>query len=234
VSALEGPPNVAYVARALGDPTRCAIVGALAGGETRPSGELARIAGVGRSTASEHLGHLVDAGLVRVHARGKHRYYELASAEVCEALEALALVSPRTPLRSLRESAAMSKLMFARSCYDHLAGRLGVELCDAVERCGYVRTTEERTLELTHAGREAFVAVGVTLPRDKRSRRPALRECLDWTERRPHLAGSVAAALLTAFVDQGALVRRPDSRALSLGKNSELLGRLGVALSDRL
>jgi DNA-binding transcriptional ArsR family regulator len=235
VSALEGSPNIAYIARALADPTRCTIVGALAGGETRPSGELARIAGVGRSTASEHLGYLADAGLVRVHARGKHRFYELASAEVCQALEALAVVSPRKPLRSLHESSAMSKLVFARSCYDHLAGRLGVELRDALERRQYVTASEGRSVELTPAGRAVFVAVGVTFPTEtKRSRRPALRECLDWTERRPHLAGSVAAALLSALLEQQALVRRPEGRGLALGPNSSLLRRLGVSLPDEL
>ena len=87
-----------------------------------------------------------------------------------------------------------------------------------------------KTLELTPAGRKAFAGIGATLSTDKRSRRPALRECLDWTERRPHMAGSVAAALLSAFLDQQALVRRPESRGLVLGPNSGLLQRLGVAL----
>lgn len=141
------------------------------------------------------------------------------------------MLSPRRPVRSLQQSTAIAGLEAARSCYDHLAGRLGVQVRDALVQTGAIERTSERDFDATRSGAELLNELGVDVSVARRQRRRVfLRDCLDWTMRRPHLAGSLAAAVLTVLIEQGELVRRPSSRGLDLSGKGAVLARLGVEL----
>ena len=206
--------DVAAVAALMGDRARCAMLHALLDGSERPSGELARAAGVSAPTASGHLHRLVDAGLLRVRASGRHRYYALSGPPVAAALEALALLAPPVPVRSLRQSRTASALAEARTCYDHLAGRAGVTLRSALLAAGALEPDGGRDHRLTDPGRALLDDLALDSDRIQSSRRILARDCLDWTERRPHLAGALPAALLDRFLELGWLVRRRSDRGL--------------------
>jgi DNA-binding transcriptional ArsR family regulator len=227
--------DFAAVARLLGHPARSAMVDALMGGEALTAGELARAAGVGAPTASEHLGRLVDGGLVTVVAHGRYRYHRIATPEVAGALEALAAICPPTPVRSLRASSRRDRLRHARTCYDHLAGVVGVAVTDALRARRWTRPADEGDrgvvggLDLTPAGEAGLVEVGVDVAGARAGRRAFARPCLDWTERRPHLAGALGAAIATAALD-GGWVRRVDGRAVAVtdAGREVLVGVFGV------
>lgn len=201
--------DIAAVAALIGEPARADVLVALADGRALSASTLAAEAGVAASTISAHLSRLVDAGLVEVEPSGRHRYYRLAGPDIAEALEALARVAPTREVRSLRQATHAEAMRKARSCYDHLAGRLGVALCDAMVRDGVVEDTKQPDSSvkfgLTDVGRSRLADFGVDL--DRPSRRPMVRSCLDWTERRPHLAGVLGVGLLERFFALGWLVR---------------------------
>ncbi len=182
---------------------------ALADGRALPAGELARRAGVTPATATAHLRRLVDGGLIRVRVQGRHRYHQLAGPHVGAVLEALAQVAPAVPVRSLREHGDASALAEARTCYDHLAGRRGVELRERLLAVGALHTNDGRDHTLTPAGEALLAAMDVDLDQLRSSRRMFARSCLDWTQRRSHLAGALPAALTSAFLTTGWLKRRP-------------------------
>jgi DNA-binding transcriptional ArsR family regulator len=205
------------VAAALADPAREAIVGALADGLALPAGELAAIAGISPQSASGHLQRLVDCGILTVWTQGRFRYYRLAGDRAADVVEALANFVRTLP--STRRSRALShELGFARCCYSHLAGSLGIGLADLLQRLGYIRIVSD-DVDLTEAGRQWAKANGLPAPRGLRGRRE-LRLCLDWTERRHHLAGPLATAILRHLLDQGHL-RRGRERALHLTPSGE-------------
>jgi DNA-binding transcriptional ArsR family regulator len=208
--------DLAAVGRLVGDPSRAAMLEALMAGRALAAGELARVAGIGRPAASEHLTRLAAGGLVVVVAQGRHRYYRMAGPEVAAVLESLSRIAPAKPVRSLRQSGHARSLAFARTCYDHLAGTCGVALHDAAfDRGGLV--AERDAYRLTGPGETAFEGMGVDLDRLHSSRRALARPCLDWTERRAHLAGALAAAVTDRLLERGWLVRRSsDTRALRL------------------
>lgn len=195
--------DVAAAARLLADPSRSAMLTLLLDGLAHPAGELAQVADIGRPAASAHLKQLVAAGYLEVLQQGRHRYFRIARPEVATAVESLAAIAPSLPVRSLRQSTAARHLALARTCYDHLAGRAGVLLRDALLDHGLL----DGTL-VTPAGERVLTELGLDLTALAGHRRPLLRDCLDWTERRPHLAGSLAAGLLSAFSEQGWLARR--------------------------
>jgi DNA-binding transcriptional ArsR family regulator len=227
---METYPQIAAVGRLIGDATRAAMLAALLGGRALPASELARVARVSPQTASAHLAKLADAGLVAVTRIGRHRYYRLAGAEVARALEALAAVSAPPVVRSLRGAQSLDALRFARSCYDHLAGALAVALGDAFLEHGWLRPVGE-ALRLAAEGERILVDLGVDVPSLRRARRPLVRTCLDWSERRPHLAGAVGAALLERLLALGWLEAGPVPRALRLTTRGRAeLERLGVAI----
>lgn len=214
--------DLAAVGALIGDPSRARMLDSLMSGRALAAGELAAVAGVGRSTASEHLGRLLDGGLVEVVEQGRHRYYRLAGPTVARALEALSHVAPPRPVTTLRQSGQARALGFARTCYDHLAGRCGVELHDALIARGWLSAA----YDVTPSGTDALAAWGVDVARARARRRSFARPCLDWTERRPHLAGALAAEVTDALLDRGWFVRRSaDSRALRLTDS----GRAGLA-----
>lgn len=193
---------------AIGDPARAQIVAALASGTRHTAGELARRIALAPSTTSRHLAVLVDAGLIDVQPGGRHRYFGLASADVAdmlEAIDALELTETNPPQRPRPDE----PLRLARSCYDHLAGRLGVELAAAMID-NELLTADE--LSLTDAGEATLLAIGIDVDRLRPKRRPLTRACLDWTERTHHLGGAVGAELLTHMLEHRWLVRHRQER----------------------
>jgi len=205
----------------MGDPTRAAFLTTLADGTSLPASELAQRAGVGASTASIQLGKLVDGGLLEVERTGRHRYYRLADPTVAAAIESLAVLAPHRPASSLKQARVGSELQAARTCYDHLAGTLGVVLLESLRRQRLLTPK----LEVTPQGADRFSKLGIEIEELARGRRPLTRACLDWTERRHHLAGALGAALATSFLEHGWIERRPGSRAVRLTDR----GRRGIA-----
>lgn len=199
--------DLAPVASLIGDPTRIAILAALAEGHALPAGELARRAGVHPTTATTHLRQLVEGGLVLVRAQGRHRYHELAGPQVAAVIEAVAQLAPATPVRSLRTDRAARTLAEARTCYDHLAGRRGVELRDRLLTIQALAMVDDRDHQLTPRGGRLLKDLGIDSRELTNTRRVFARICVDWTQRRPHLAGALPAALTRRFLDLGWLAR---------------------------
>lgn len=199
--------DVSVVARLIAEPTRATMLTALLDGRALTAGELARLAGVGAPAASEHLSRMLDGGLLAMAGQGRHRYYRLAGPEVAQLLESLAVLSPPRPTGTLRAGAAARALRPARLCYDHLAGVLSVAVRDRLVAIGGVRLGAEG-LELLPAGEAWFTERGVDVAAARTVRRPLLRSCLDWTERRDHLAGALPAAFAAVCLDRGWVQRR--------------------------
>ncbi|MFJ2772274.1 ArsR/SmtB family transcription factor [Streptomyces sp. NPDC087300] len=206
-------PALAALAALFADETRAACLLALLDGRAWTAGELARHAGVAASTASEHLGKLVAGGLLTEERQGRHRYVRLADARVAQLVEDLtahaapdAAAGPRT----LRESSTRSALARGRTCYDHLAGQLGIAITGAMTRRGLLR--QDTGFALTDQGLGWYGELGIELVRT--GRRPLARACLDWTERRPHLAGIAGAALCRHALDAGWCERIGSQRAV--------------------
>lgn len=212
---MKGDPDVAAVAALLAEPARTAFVLAVMEDGALPASELAARAGVAASTASEHLARLVDGGLLVAAVDGRHRYYDLAYAAVAEAVEALSLIAPQRPVRSLREATKSELVRAARTCYDHLAGRLGVALAAALERASVV-VREGDGYAVGPEAESRLAALGIDLVALARQRRPLVRGCLDWSERELHVAGALGAALATRFFELGWIERRNGSRAVAV------------------
>jgi DNA-binding transcriptional ArsR family regulator len=201
--------HLAAIANLIEDPARSAMLAALAGGRALPAGELARRAGVQPATASTHLRRLTEAGLIRVRAQGRHRYHEIVDPEVATVLEAIAQIAPPAPVRSLSQHRAACALTEARTCYDHLAGRRGVQLRDRLLATGAIRRLDDRDHELTDRGQHLVDQLGIDLAALRASRRVFARSCVDWTDRRIHLAGALPAAITSVFLARGWLTRGP-------------------------
>ena len=207
--------DIAAVGALLADRARASMLEALLSGEATTAGELAFQAGVSRSGASAHLRRLREGGLVTEEVAGRNRLFRLASPELAEALEALARVAPTRAASGLREAETMRALKRARTCYDHLAGELGVAVTEALVRRRILRAGDG-DFSLTTAGSAWFGDLGVDVDSARASRRSFARGCLDWSERRLHLAGSLGAALADAFFGHGWLRRLPGGRAVAL------------------
>jgi len=200
--------DLATAAALFGDPARAAMLTALCDGHALPAGDLARRAGVAPATATAHLRRLVEGGLVRVRVQGR-RYHELSGPHVATVLEALAHVAPEVPLHSLRQHRDARVMAEARTCYDHLAGRRGVELRDRLLATRALHSTDDRDHALTAHGERLIAALDIDLDQLRCSRRIFARSCLDWTQRRPHLAGALPAAITRTFLARGWLERGP-------------------------
>jgi DNA-binding transcriptional ArsR family regulator len=209
-----GDVDIAVVGSLLGDRARVAMLSRVLARPDSPAGELARSAGIAPSTAASHLQKLSDAGLLSVTRRGRLRLYRLGSTEVAHAMEALAVLAPAMPVRSFQQSRDAEALRVARSCYDHLAGRLGVRLHDELLRQRMIRRTGEQDYDITEKGLHLLSGVGVDGKALRETRRLLARACLDWSERTPHLAGALGAALLEQFLDRMWLERNSESRSL--------------------
>ena len=206
-------PNITQVASLIGDPSRAAMLMNLLGGKALPASELARAAHVTPQTASSHLAKMVEGGLVIHEPHGRHRYYRLASSEVGHALEALNAIAPAKPVRSLRESDQSKALHFARTCYDHIAGEVGVAFTDKILELGLI-TEAGRDFVVTKDGAKWFRNFGVDLHGIEQGRRHYARQCLDWSERRYHIAGALGAAVTNRLFELEWVTRIPGSRAI--------------------
>lgn len=220
--------GVSQVAAAIAEPARTKILCSLMDGHARTSTELAAIAEVSASTASAHLNKLKDLALVRLHVQGRHRYYSLADQRVAQALEALMVIGqnaapmfkPHTP----------DRLQFARTCYDHMAGTLAVLLHDRMLEAGWLVTTDGQVYRLSDSGEALFGGLGIEVQDLSTLRRKFACPCLDWSMRRPHLGGSLGAALLQTALKRKWVTQNLDSRALALTAlgRREIGARFGV------
>lgn len=216
--------QLAEVAAVLADPSRAAMCMALIDGRAWTVGELAKVADIAPSTASEHVTRLRAAGFVSGIRQGRHNYVRITDPRVAELIERMAEHARHRPPQSLRSSIRAKRLMLARTCYDHLAGALGVALRDGMIHTGLI--DDHAGLTLTGNGKRVLAELGISIATG--SGRPALRECLDWTERREHLAGAIPAALLRRSLDAGWLTRDPH-RAIQIRNTArEPFALLGV------
>ncbi len=207
--------DLAQIGALIGDRRRAGMLLALLGGEDLPAGEVGARVGASSSLASAHLNRLREGGLVTVRRVGRRRLYRIAGPDIAEALEALAALAPSRPARSLRESRQGEALRQARTCYDHLAGELGVGLTEALRRQGVLRFGDAG-FALTDLGHTRLSALGVDVEAAHAGRRTFIRHCVDWTERRPHLAGALGAAITTRCFELDWVKRRPGSRAVEI------------------
>jgi DNA-binding transcriptional ArsR family regulator len=206
--------SLADVAALIGEPTRAAMLLGLLDGRALTATELARLADLSAPATSLHLGKLAQGGLIVVRKAGRHRYYQLASHDVAHALEALGVISSASPpARAI--SPAHAALRAARTCYDHLAGVLAIDLADALEHARVLDVEDDQRYRVTGTGAQWFgQTLGIDVAGLAAMRRPLARRCLDWTERRPHLAGALGAAILDCFLARRWIARTHDSRAL--------------------
>lgn len=217
---------LSQLAGAIAEPARTKMLCALMDGHARTSTEMAVIAEVSASTASAHLARLKAQGLITLHTQGRHRYYSLTGPHIAQAIEGLMVISrhsakafvPNTP----------SRLQFARTCYDHMAGTLAVQLHDHFIAAGWL--IGDGTYQLNPPGETAMIELGVDVAALRLQRRSFACACLDWSMRRPHLAGALGAALLQSAIRRGWVIQDLDSRALGLTPKGrkELAGRFGI------
>jgi DNA-binding transcriptional ArsR family regulator len=211
--------DIAQAAALMADPTRAAMLRTLMSGRPLAAGELARLAGVSAATASFHLAKLLDGNMIMVARQGRHRYYRLAGHEVAAALEAIGLISPALPVRTLRQSREAVALAAARTCYDHLAGRAGVGLLDALLTSRSLDRTDggdsaSTRFVVTGAGARTLASFGLNVTELRRSRRHFAGECIDWTQRRGHLNGALAAAITARLFELGWITRGARRRSV--------------------
>ncbi len=216
---------ISRIAAAIGEPARARMLYCLMDGHARTSTELAIVAGVSPSTASVHLNRLKMENLVKVLVQGKHRYYSLAGPQVAAALEGLSVLAgsrdrfvPNTP----------SRLRAARTCYDHIAGTLGVSLHDGFKALEWL--SGEDSYELTSGGEKALETLGIDVDATRSLRRQFAPACLDWSERRPHIGGALGAALLKLALKRKWVIQDLDSRALEVTRlgRREMIARFRV------
>jgi DNA-binding transcriptional ArsR family regulator len=223
-------PSLDELGQALAEPARLRILFELLGGIPLPAGALAARVGLAPSTVSGHLARLSEAGLITIQQQGRSRLARLDRPDVAEALEALSRLAQQKPVSSLTADKRRTAMREARTCYDHLAGRLGVAVADLFLARGWL-IERDGLWVLPHVGVQPCsdtLGIPVTVPEG--TSRPAARPCPDWTERRPHVAGLLGAALLTAMLDAGWVSRRTSDRALRINADgSAALIRLGIA-----
>ena len=249
---MQGEADISVPAGLLADPARAKLIMALTDGRALPASVLASEAGVAASTASAHLAKLRAAGMLDMRVQGRHRYYRIADPRVVQAIEVLAQLAPRAPVRSLRDGTRANALRRSRLCYDHVAGRLGVALMGSLVADGAISGGDGRhhpdatptdrlsapghdvDYRLTDRGRALIGGFGVDLDALFARRRPLIRYCLDWTEQQHHLAGSLGAAITARMLEIDWLRPMPIPRAVRLtpaGRDG-LAERFGVRLDD--
>ncbi|MEX3957071.1 ArsR/SmtB family transcription factor [Trinickia sp. EG282A] len=227
---MDDTPNIARVARLLADAARTRIVWTLIDGSARPAGELAYHAGISAQSASAHLTKLVAGGLLGVEAKGRHRYFRIANTEVACMIESMAALASGTELglpRCLGSVRSPTEaFMYARTCYDHLAGEIAVGVLASMTKAHWLRR-KGAELVATRLGEEQLRAIGVDLPSAQGERRVFARPCADLTQRQPHLGGALGTHMLRLYVDQSWIVRSPKSRIVSVtSKGNEMFRKL--------
>ncbi|QUW65206.1 helix-turn-helix transcriptional regulator [Pseudomonas synxantha] len=226
---------ISRVAGAIAEPARTKMLCSLMDGHARTSTEMAVIADVSASTASAHLARLKEDGLIKLHTQGRHRYFSLADAHVAQAIEALMVISRNAQTQFV--STAPSRLQLARTCYDHMAGSLAVQLHDYFIDAGWLSmpVAGDGTYQLSVEGEKAMTGLGVEIETVRAQRRRFACSCLDWSMRRPHLAGALGAAILQAVISRKWVIQDLDSRALALTPKGrkELYGRFGITVESK-
>lgn len=215
-------PNILNVTSLIGDPTRAAMLNALMGGQMLPAGELAYISGVSPQTASSHLSKLMKGNLITVENHGRHRYYRLANTEIAELLEMIAALAPPIHIRSLRQSEEMKKIRHARTCYDHLAGKLGVSLTQALITKGFISVVSEMEFNVTEQGIEHFRIHGLDLSTMKSGRRVFAKRCLDWSERYYHIGGFLGSVITHHLFKKNWIERMEGTRAIRITEEGKI------------
>jgi DNA-binding transcriptional ArsR family regulator len=220
---MKSGPDISMVASLFGDPARANMLTALMSGRALTASELAQEAGITPQTASSHLAKLEAGGLIEPEKQGRHRYYRLTGSDVAQVLEGLAGLAARAGHMRVRTGPKDPALRRARICYDHLAGDLGVQMLDSLRKQRLVRQTRD-AIELTGEGRR-FFAESLQIDADSLAhpRRPMCKACLDWSERRHHLAGTLGAAIMTRFTELNWAARdpTPGSRVVNFTRNGE-------------
>ncbi|MDF1793418.1 MAG: helix-turn-helix transcriptional regulator [Thalassobaculaceae bacterium] len=226
--------RMAEIGLLIGEPARAAMLGALMDGRALTASELAGVAGITPQTASGHLSRLSEANLLAVERQGRHRYHRLASLEVAELIESvmrIAAVTLPAPVHPPVTGPRDAQMRLARTCYDHLAGGLGVAVTDALVAHGVIAFDDGAGIVAADGlARLSDLGIAVDAP-PKRTTRPLCRPCLDWSERRPHLAGRLGAAVCRHFLDRHWVTRVAGSRALSITPKGHqaLRDRFGIA-----
>ena len=220
---MKAGPDIAMVASLVGDPARSNMLTALLSGRALTASELAQEAGITPQTASSHLSKLEAGGLIEPEKQGRHRYYRLTGEDVASVLEGLAGLAARAGHMRVRTGPKDPALRRARICYDHLAGELGVQMLDSLKKQRLIRQSKE-IMELTGEGKR-FMASALQIDADalEHPRRPVCKACLDWSERRHHLAGTLGAAIMTRFAELKWAARdpAPGSRVVNFSRNGE-------------
>ncbi|MCZ8373899.1 MAG: helix-turn-helix domain-containing protein [Beijerinckiaceae bacterium] len=230
---MKNGPDIAALASLIGDPARANILAALMGGKALTAGECAAEAGISAPAASGHLAKLLDAGLLVVLVQGRHRYYNLAGPDIAEAVETLMGLAARVGLRRTRPGPREAAMRKARFCYDHLAGDAATALFARLVDNGML-VAQADGLGLSPGGRLRFLAEGIDIAALEAKPRPLCRACLDWSERRPHLAGSLGAAIARLAIERGWCRREAASRAVHVSPDGErALLALAEPASDR-
>jgi DNA-binding transcriptional ArsR family regulator len=222
---------VAIAASLLAEPARAAMLLELMSGRALPAGELAETANVSPQTASGHLAKLVEGRFLKMEQQGRHRYYSLASTEVASAVEALLVLT--NGVRKVGKGVpAIGSLEHARTCYAHLAGWLGVQIADALQANGLLVAAGGRAFAVTQRGREWFEEMGVEVAGAESANAKLARQCIDWTERRPHVAGTLGVSMYRRFVALKWIVPAKSTRAVrvTLDGKRELWKRLRIAV----
>lgn len=224
-------PDISTIAALIADRSRLAILSALADGKAYPAGELARFACVSAQTGSAHLARLLEGGLIEVEAQSRHRYYRLANEQVGVVLESMSVLAPSAPALTSWQTDAAKALRFARTCYGHLAGTLGVAVADALKARSYLRDSDAGWI-VTPGGEAWFSRFGIDVKSLRAGRRYLVRPCLDWSERCYHLAGALGGALADRCLAMGWIARVRQSRAVRLTDRGRaaLMEGLGIAL----
>jgi DNA-binding transcriptional ArsR family regulator len=241
---MQGDADIARIGALVADPARARMLMALGDGRALTASVLADEAGVAASTASSHLSKLVDGGLLNVQSHGRHRYFALAGPQVGALIETLAGIAPSAPVRSLRQGTRAHAVRRARTCYDHLAGRLGAGLMGALlerdllvggdgtfaaetaQRDRLSAPGSDHDYRLTERGREELSAFGIDFDALAGRTRPLIRYCVDWSEQRHHLAGALGAALADRMLELGWVSRARRGRAVHISRE----GSQGLAV----
>jgi DNA-binding transcriptional ArsR family regulator len=218
---MDEMPDIAGVAALIGDPTRAKLLAALIGGRALTATELAGVAGVTKQTISSHLAKLVAAQLIAMESQGRHRYFRLAGRDVARLLEHLMSIASRTGAPEVRTGPRASALRAARVCYDHLAGEAAVRMFASFEQRKFFSYADEG-VGLSKRGMDHFDAFGIDIAALSQHRRALCRTCLDWSERRHHLAGALGAALLDRFFELGWARRVKNSRVVTFSALGEM------------
>ena len=206
--------NIAFIGSLLGDETRAAIIAALMDGRALTARELAHGVGITPQTGSFHLSKLATAGLVKVLPQGRHRFYRLASPEIARAIQALVRIVPNPKAKPAAKR--KNDICFARTCYEHLAGCLGLAVAEALQSRGVIEPVGDDDYQVPPAGERFFNELGIDLGELRKGRRLFARQCLDWSERKPHLGGILGQALTDEFAKRRWLRKRPNSRDVHL------------------